>query len=212
MGVQDQQMVSARRLSQPNLDYPDLKQEAMRLWRQWKPDRVLIEDAGAGKSLAQDLRISGPFRPMLVRATVDKETRFTGCFGEIEGGHILLPTEAPWLDVLCKELRAFPLGKHDDQVDSVSQFINHQKNHRSWILTSCNDSKGRADHCPTRATSVHGDRHRNRAMDAPSGLTDTAYAREHRLACTSRPVSVDQTGSCEGNGKCYSGLKVRARV
>jgi phage terminase large subunit-like protein len=34
-----------------------------------------------------------------------------------------LPREADWLDSFLLELLAFPHGKHDDQVDSVSQFL-----------------------------------------------------------------------------------------
>ena len=117
------------------LDFPDLRNAMIRLWRQWKPHRVLIEDAGAGKSVAQDIRLSGEFMPKLCKVAIDKMSRFTGCFGEIEAGNILLPVEAPWLDELRKELRAFPHGRHDDQVDSLSQFINHQKRHWAWVIT-----------------------------------------------------------------------------
>ena len=42
----------------------------------------------------------------------------------IEAGHVVLPRDAPWLDVFLTELLAFPNGRHDDQVDSVSQFLN----------------------------------------------------------------------------------------
>lgn len=122
------------------LDYPDLKREVLRIWRKWTPDRVLIEDAGAGKLLAQELRVRDDFQSMLCAARVDKETRFTACFAEIEAGKILLPNSAPWLDDLCNELRAFPLGKNDDQVDSVSQFINHQKKHWAWVTTRYNSA------------------------------------------------------------------------
>ncbi len=41
----------------------------------------------------------------------------------MEAGHVLLPKEAPWLAVFLEELLAFPRGRHDDQVDSVSQFL-----------------------------------------------------------------------------------------
>jgi predicted phage terminase large subunit-like protein len=125
------------------LDYPDLKREVIRLGKRWKVDRVLIEDAGAGKSLAQDLRLQGIFQLRLCKAVIDKESRFTGCFGEIEEGNILLPTAASWLDDFCKELRGFPLAKHDDQVDSVSQFINHQRKHWAWVVSTYDERTGR---------------------------------------------------------------------
>lgn len=132
------------------LDFPDLRNAIIRLSRTWQADRVLIEKAGAGTSVAQDLRVDGHLRVMLCKPALDKETRFTGCFGEIEAGNIILPAQAPWLETFRKELTAFPLGKHDDQVDSVSQFINHQRIHWGWVVTHFNE-KGR----PSRAAYNH---------------------------------------------------------
>jgi predicted phage terminase large subunit-like protein len=36
---------------------------------------------------------------------------------------VLLPSWAPWLEVLEDELFSFPQGRHDDQVDSISQAL-----------------------------------------------------------------------------------------
>lgn len=35
-------------------------------------------------------------------------------------GQVWLPTDAPWLGDLERELLAFPNGRHDDQVDALS--------------------------------------------------------------------------------------------
>lgn len=78
------------------LDYPDLKQAVIRKYKEWTPDQLLIEDAAAGKSLAQDLRIGRICRPVLCTVQMSKEERFVGTFGEIATGHLLLPAEAPW--------------------------------------------------------------------------------------------------------------------
>ena len=42
---------------------------------------------------------------------------------KIEAGHAYLRKEADWLGSLLVELLAFPRGRYDDQVDSVSQFL-----------------------------------------------------------------------------------------
>jgi predicted phage terminase large subunit-like protein len=42
---------------------------------------------------------------------------------KIEAGHVHFPKQAEWLDNLLSELLAFPYGRHDDQVDSMSQFL-----------------------------------------------------------------------------------------
>ena len=59
-----------------------------------------------------------PFKPM-----GDKVTRASAGSAKIEAGHVLLPESAPWLDDFEAEVLAFPHGRHDDQVDSMSQFL-----------------------------------------------------------------------------------------
>jgi phage terminase large subunit-like protein len=54
---------------------------------------------------------------------VDKESRFAAKSAKIESGLILLPKDAAWLGPFKHELMAFPNGRHDDQVDSVAQFL-----------------------------------------------------------------------------------------
>ena len=49
----------------------------------------------------------------------------------IESGKVLIPAEAAWLADFQTEVVNFPKGKHDDQVDSMSQFLNWVKSHVS---------------------------------------------------------------------------------
>jgi predicted phage terminase large subunit-like protein len=88
--------------------------------------RVLIEDAGPGMNLLQDLRHSlarGTLRPIGIRPEGGKLERMASQTAKIEAGHVHLPENAPWLGEFLSELLAFPNGRHDDQVDSVSQFL-----------------------------------------------------------------------------------------
>lgn len=121
------------------VDYPDLKRAVLRLREEWQAELVLIEDAGSGKSLFQELRASGPFLPVLCKVSQDKEQRFTGTFGDLERGLFLLPAEAAWLDAFKSELRAFPSGRYDDQVDSFSQFAAYQLRRWRSVLTVRNN-------------------------------------------------------------------------
>ena len=123
-------------------DYPDLKRAVTRLQRQWSADKVIIEDAGSGKSLWQEYRQQGPFTPAMWSVTENKEDRFVGTLGEVEAGNLLLPAHAPWLDAFRSELKAFPSGRHDDQVDSFSQFVQFQLQNWKWALTEY-DATGR---------------------------------------------------------------------
>jgi phage terminase large subunit-like protein len=45
---------------------------------------------------------------------------------KFENGQVFLPKEAPWLRDLEDELFAFPNGRHDDQVDSISQALGYK--------------------------------------------------------------------------------------
>lgn len=121
------------------LDFPDLKRAVIRLQRQWKADAVIVENAGSGMSLWQELHATGPFRPIMIRPVGCKEERFTGCLAEVEAGNLLLPVDATWLAAFRSELKAFPNGRHDDQADSFSQFVSYQLRKWAWVLTEYAD-------------------------------------------------------------------------
>ena len=53
----------------------------------------------------------------------DKVTRMSAQSAKIEAGRVLVPASAPWLQDFQVEILQFPHGRHDDQVDSVSQFL-----------------------------------------------------------------------------------------
>ena len=117
------------------LDYPSLKRQVVALARRWRADVVLIEDKGSGTQLIQDLRAEGVIRPIAILPEGDKRTRFYTQCAKIEAGHVLLPESAPWLDAFRRELLQFPHGRHDDQVDSVSQYLAHPQ-HRYTLRES----------------------------------------------------------------------------
>ena len=52
----------------------------------------------------------------------------------IEAGSVHLPERAPWLQDFETEVLQFPRGRHDDQVDSMSQFLNwHREKMRNEL-------------------------------------------------------------------------------
>ena len=103
--------------------YPQLKQRIVEEAQRHANTTVLIEDAGSGMSLIQDLHGEGQVRPIPIKPMGDKVTRASAGSAKIEAGHVLLPESAPWLDDFKAEVLAFPHGRHDDQVDSMSQFL-----------------------------------------------------------------------------------------
>ena len=108
------------------VEFPDLRRKIVSHALSHGARIVLIEKAGPGQPLIQDLRrdsTPGFPHPIGITPEGDKRVRMEAQTPIIEAGHVLLPKEAPWLAVFLEELLAFPSGKHDDQVDSVSQFL-----------------------------------------------------------------------------------------
>lgn len=112
------------------VEYRNLLRQALYLYGRWQPDKILVEKAANGFALLDDLR--GPEHRLRseVRAYIPKLTkpeRFNAAAAQIENGKFALPIEAPWLEDFTRECLAFPNSTHDDQADSMSQFIDWQK-------------------------------------------------------------------------------------
>jgi predicted phage terminase large subunit-like protein len=108
------------------LEYPDLRRKIIALATEHRATTMLIEDAGPGVNLLQDLRATMPqgmTRPIGIKPEGSKVDRMAAQSAKIEAGHVHLPNGAPWLGEFLTELLSFPNGRHDDQVDSVSQFL-----------------------------------------------------------------------------------------
>lgn len=113
-------------IERTRLDFPDLKVRVSALARRWNADLVLIEKAGSGIPLVQQLfREQRSWRPQYIGITpkLEKETRVEAQTARLATGNYLLPMDAPWLESFRRELLAFPNGKNDDQVDSLTQFL-----------------------------------------------------------------------------------------
>lgn len=109
------------------LDFPSLKNDVIRLAREHRTSALLIEKAASGLQLIQTLRHEKPAQvpaPIACKPEGDKVSRMMGVSGQIEGGQLLLPQEAPWLATFKAELLAFPNGRHDDQADALTQLMN----------------------------------------------------------------------------------------
>jgi predicted phage terminase large subunit-like protein len=107
------------------VDYPELKAAVQNLAARFKAQRVLVEDAGAGTSLVQELctKVTGI---IAVRPDGDKVSRMAVVSAKFEAGQVFLPERASWLADFETELFAFPGSRNDDQCDSVSQALSEQ--------------------------------------------------------------------------------------
>jgi predicted phage terminase large subunit-like protein len=105
-------------------DFPELKARLLAAEQCYPGATVLIERAGVGISLGQELTKVG-IHACMCRPDGDKVSRAHRSTPFFEAGRVLLPASAPWLDVFRAELLAFPdNASHDDQVDALVQAIN----------------------------------------------------------------------------------------
>jgi predicted phage terminase large subunit-like protein len=102
------------------MDFPELKRAIGELVKLYDAKVVLIEDKASGTSLIQELRAdSFSIAQPAPKLEGDKVMRLHAQTAKIEGGFVLFPKEAPWLDTYLRELLSFPNAKNDDQVDST---------------------------------------------------------------------------------------------
>ncbi len=104
------------------LNYPGLKAKMIGKAEEYDPRVVLIEDAGVGSGLLEELRQEG-IDAVAVTPIKNKVTRAHIQTPKFESHRVHFPTAAPWLSEVEAELLAFPSGRHDDQVDSITQAL-----------------------------------------------------------------------------------------
>ena len=102
------------------LEYPQLRERAVELYKSWRPDTVLIEKKASGQSLLQDLRRSGipvtDYTP-----DRDKIARAHSVAPLLEAGHIYLPKGKFWADDFLNQCSSFPNSRRKDMVDAFTQ-------------------------------------------------------------------------------------------
>jgi len=110
-------------------EFPELKDKVFTLANQYQPTHVIIEAVGAGIALHQQIEHELRTKPQqqfslrYSKPKEDKATRLMGESSEINAGRVYLPRSAEWLEEFKRELLNFPNGVHDDQVDSLTQFL-----------------------------------------------------------------------------------------
>jgi predicted phage terminase large subunit-like protein len=108
------------------MDFPTLRKCIVEIARKHRAHVTLIEDAGSGSSLLQDLRPT--IRLIGIRPIGDKVVRLQTVTPMIEAQQVYLPARAPWLETFKRELLSFPASRSDDQVDAFSQLLNWVRN------------------------------------------------------------------------------------
>jgi predicted phage terminase large subunit-like protein len=106
-------------------EFPTLRTKVFEQAKLHKASQILIEDAGFGTALIQELK-TAHFSVVGVKPEYDKKIRMAIQSAKFENGQVFFPKEAPWLADFEAEVFAFPNGRHDDQVDALSQALGHK--------------------------------------------------------------------------------------
>jgi len=91
---------------------------------------LLVEDKANGSAIIDRLKKAKVKRVIAVEPTGDKVERAESVAPLFDAGDVYLPHKSicPWIEDFVNELKVFPNGKHDDQVDSATQAIEYLDN------------------------------------------------------------------------------------
>jgi predicted phage terminase large subunit-like protein len=105
------------------LDFPSLRNRAIAHARAYNANKIIVEDAGVGIGLIQEMRkFNLPVNA--AKPERNKKVRMQIQAAKFQDGRVYLPRQAPWaLADYEGEIFAFPHARFDDQVDSTSQAL-----------------------------------------------------------------------------------------
>jgi predicted phage terminase large subunit-like protein len=105
------------------MTFPELKATALKHYNEWKPDAFIVEKKASGGPLIQELRRMGiPVQETNPSRGNDKIARVNAISDLFASGIVWAP-DRRWAKDVIEEVAAFPVGEHDDYVDTVSQAL-----------------------------------------------------------------------------------------
>jgi predicted phage terminase large subunit-like protein len=103
--------------------FPELKQVALKHYKEWEPDAFIVEKKAAGAPLIQELRAMGiPVQEFSPSRGNDKNVRLNAVADLFTSGKVWAP-DTRWAREVIEEVASFPVGSYDDFVDTVSQAL-----------------------------------------------------------------------------------------
>jgi len=103
--------------------FPDLKQAALKHYKNWEPDAFIVEKKASGAPLIQELRAMGiPVQETNPSRGNDKMVRLNAVADLFASGVVWAP-DTRWAREVIEEIAVFPVGEHDDYVDTTTQAL-----------------------------------------------------------------------------------------
>ncbi len=115
-------------------NYTEVRDAVLRLRKQWRADRALIESSAMGIHLLDELKRTAAGVYMPVNVVTSKLDRFIPQTDWIKSGKLVIPMDKPWFDEFRRELLAFPDALKDDQVDALTQFAEYMRRSQGTYL------------------------------------------------------------------------------
>jgi len=113
---------------QERLELHELVEKVTKTMKDFKVDKLLIENKAAGHSVAQEIRRLFGHEDWGVQLVdpkgVDKLSRLYAIQHLFAEGLVFAP-DRQWADTVIGQVASFPKGKHDDLVDTVSMAMSH---------------------------------------------------------------------------------------
>jgi predicted phage terminase large subunit-like protein len=103
--------------------FPELKVVALKQYKEWEPDAFIVEKKASGGPLIQELRALGiPVQEFSPSRGNDKMVRMNAVADLFSSGKVWAP-DTRWAREVIEEVAAFPVGEHDDYVDTTTQAL-----------------------------------------------------------------------------------------
>lgn len=105
------------------MEFPELKQKAFEMYKEWEPDTLIVEKKAAGAPLIYELRQTGILLEEYTPGKGSDKIARVNAISDLFASGVVWCPDTRWADELMEELAAFPNGEHDDLVDSTSQAL-----------------------------------------------------------------------------------------
>lgn len=102
------------------MEFPELKKVAVKQYKDWSPDSLIVEKKASGAPLIYEMRAMGiPVQEFTPSKGNDKISRLNAVSDLFASGVVWYPNKH-WAEEVIEEVASFPAGDHDDYVDSLS--------------------------------------------------------------------------------------------
>jgi predicted phage terminase large subunit-like protein len=129
--------------------FPELKAIALKHYQEWEPDAFIVEKKAAGAPLIQELRAMDiPVQEFSPSRGNDKLVRLNAVADLFTSGKVWAP-DTRWAREVIEEVASFPVGEHDDFVDTTTQALLRFR--QGGFITLDSDAKDDKFYRPRRA-------------------------------------------------------------